>query len=114
MKSLLFFLIVGAACAQAPLMQLPPPGVPGQAAMPDLPDNTLIATLDDGTRITMGDFRRIYAALPPQNQGAVLRDRKAFLQQWSLMRKLSQMAEKKKLDQESPFKEAIEYSRMVV
>ena len=116
MKSLLLTLIVGAACAQTqpPPMQLPPPGAPPQATMPDLPDDTLIATLDDGTRLTMGDFRKIYAALPPQNQSAVLRDRKNFLQQWSLMRKLAMMAEKEKLDQASPFKEAIEYNRMAI
>ena len=82
--------------------------------MPDLPDETVVATLEDGTRITMGDFRKIYAALPPQNQSAVLRDRKNFLQQWSLMRKLAKMAEEQKLDQQSPFKEALDYNRMAI
>ncbi len=80
--------------------------------MPDLPDDTLIAQFDDGTKLTMGEFRRIYAALPPQNQQMALRDRRTFIQQWSLLRKLSIMAEKDKLDQESPTRESLEFDRM--
>ena len=82
--------------------------------MPDIPDQTTIAVFDDGVKLTMGDFKKILAALPPENQPLALRDRKAFLQQWAFMRKLAQMAEKQKLDQETPAREQLEYSRLMI
>jgi peptidyl-prolyl cis-trans isomerase C len=69
---------------------------------------------DDGTKFTMGDFKKIYGALPPENQQMALRDRENFLKQWGLMRKLSHMAEQQKLDQQSPTKETIDYYRMMI
>ena len=62
----------------------------------------------------MGDFKKIYAILPPQNQQMALRDRKNFLQQWAFMRRLSKMAEDQKLDEQSPTKEALAYYRMMI
>jgi parvulin-like peptidyl-prolyl isomerase len=87
---------------------------PPVAALPQLPDETVIAVFQDGTQFTMGEFKKIYAILPPQNQQMALRDRKTFLHQWALMRRLSQMAEQKKLDEQSPTREALHYSRMMV
>jgi peptidyl-prolyl cis-trans isomerase C len=103
MKALsLFVFACGVVAAQT---AAPPP------AVPDLPNDTVIAVFDDGSKLTMGDFRNLYAALPA-NQQAMLRDRKAFLEQYALMRKLAQMAEADKLDQASPNKEALAFSRM--
>jgi parvulin-like peptidyl-prolyl isomerase len=82
--------------------------------MPDLPEDTVVAILGDGTKFTFGDFKRIYAALPPPNQQMAIRNREQFLHQWEMMRKLTKMAEAAKLDQESPYKEALEYGRMNV
>jgi peptidyl-prolyl cis-trans isomerase C len=82
--------------------------------LPDLPDNTVIATFDDGSKFTMADFRNLYAVLPPNNQQGMLRDRKAFLEQYALLRKLARMAEADKLDQTSPNKEALAYNRMIL
>src|SRR5689334_22748058 len=94
------------------------PATPSTAApappLPDLPDSTVVATFDDGVTLTMGDFRKIYAILPPQNQQMALRDRRTFLQQWAFMRKLSRMADQQKLDQESPAKEALAYYHMMI
>ena len=87
---------------------------PKAPAFPPLPDDAVIAVFDDGHQLTMGEFKKIYAALPPQNQQMALRDRKTFLEQWAFMRKLSQMAEKEKLDQQSPTKEALDYYRMMI
>jgi peptidyl-prolyl cis-trans isomerase C len=91
-----------------------PPAAPATQAMPELPDTTVVATFDDGTTFTMGDFRKIYAILPPQNQQMAMRDRKTFIEQWAFMRKLSAMAEQEKLDQQSPSKEALGYYRMMI
>jgi len=112
MKASIFgiFACVIGLCAQN---ALPPPAAPAPV-LPELPDATVIATFDDGVALTMGDFRRIYAVLPPQNQQMALRERRAFLQQWAFMRKLSQMADKQKLDQESPTKEALAYYHLMI
>jgi parvulin-like peptidyl-prolyl isomerase len=82
--------------------------------MPDIPDQTTIAVFDDGVKLTMGDFKKIFAVLPPDNQPLALRNRQTFLQQWAFMRKLAQMAEKQKLDLESPAREQLDYSRLMI
>jgi parvulin-like peptidyl-prolyl isomerase len=103
--------VIGAwaqAVPAPPAISAPAPG------LPELPDETVVATFDDGTPFTMGEFRRIYAILPPQNQQMALRDRRTFLQQWAFMRKLSLMADQQKLEQESPTKEALAYYHMMI
>jgi peptidyl-prolyl cis-trans isomerase C len=95
------------------------PGKPGPQtapapALPNLPDETVIATFEDGVKFTMGDFRRLFAVLPPDSQQMALRDRKMFFHQWALMRTLSQLAEKNKLDEQSPNKEALNFNRMLL
>ena len=82
-------------------------------SIPDLPDDTVIAIFDDGVKFTMSDFRNLYAAIPA-NQQAMLRDRKAFMEQYALLRKLAQMAEAEKLDQKSPNKETLAFNRMIM
>jgi peptidyl-prolyl cis-trans isomerase C len=113
----LLFVCLTALWAQTPPSQNSsvPPGIAAPAPkIPDLPDDTLVAVFDDGTKFTMGDFKKIYGALPPENQQMALRDRENFLKQWGLMRKLSHMAEQQKLDQQSPTKETIDYYRMMI
>ena len=90
----------------------PPPAA--TPTMPDLPDDSVVAIFGDGTKFTMGDFRRIYEALPPVNQQMALRNREQWLHQWELFRKLTKMAEDAKLDQQSPYKETLAYQRMTV
>lgn len=84
------------------------------AALSSISDETVVATFDDGAKMTMGDFKRIYAVLPAENQQQAMQNRQAFVQQWALMRKLASMAETEKLDQMSPSKEALEYYRLVI
>ena len=101
--SIFAFLCLGAVWAQTPQPQ---------TTMPDLPDETVVAVFDDGVKFTFGDFKRVYAALPPDAQKMALVDRHNFLQQWALMRKLAKMAEEIKLDQQSPIREQLEYNRL--
>jgi peptidyl-prolyl cis-trans isomerase C len=96
------------ACLVALEAQTPP------NPLPNLPDDTQIAVFEDGTKFTMGDFKRIYATLPPENQQLALRDRQLFLKQWALMRNLAHMAEMQKLDQQTPVKEQLEYYRLMI
>src|SRR5262245_10184667 len=107
------FCVFGCMAAWAQSVPLPPAGQT-TPTLPNLPDETVIATFDDGIPFTMGEFRKIYAVLPPENQQMALRDRRTFLQQWAFMRKLSQMAEQQKLDNETPTKEALAYYRMMI
>jgi peptidyl-prolyl cis-trans isomerase C len=107
--STLLFSSLLALRAQTPAMPPAPTGT-----LPDLPDDSVICVLDDGAKLTMGEFRGLYAALPPNMQQMALSNRPEFLHEYSLMRKLSRMAEEKKLDQESPYKEALVFSRMMV
>jgi peptidyl-prolyl cis-trans isomerase C len=113
MKALFACFLIGVigAWAQVPPVPSAAPLAPG---LPELPDETVIATFDDGATFTMGEFRKIYNILPPQNQQMALRDRRTFLHQWAFMRKLARMAEQQKLDQESPSKEALAYYRMMI
>jgi parvulin-like peptidyl-prolyl isomerase len=93
--------------------QTAPPAAPAPQ-LPNLPDETIVAKFDDGTTFTMGDFKKYYQVLPPANQQMALRDRREFLHQWALFRKLAKQAEEQKLDEQSPYKEAAEYARMQV
>jgi peptidyl-prolyl cis-trans isomerase C len=114
---LLALLCSSAAWTQsvAPPPSITPPGAQPEAQkMPNLPDDTVIAILGDGSKFTMGDFKKIYAVLPPGNQQMALRSPKTFLHQWEMMRKLTVMADKNKLAEESPYKEALLYARMNV
>ena len=110
MKVLNVFLF--ACCSVAWAQTAPAPAAAPQ--MPDIPDQTTIAVFDDGVKLTMGDFKKIFAVLPPDNQPLALRNRQTFLQQWAFMRKLAQMAEKQKLDLESPAREQLDYSRLMI
>jgi peptidyl-prolyl cis-trans isomerase C len=103
MKGLAFFVF---SCGLAAAQGAPPPD------LPDLPEDTVIAVFDDGAKLTMREFKNIYSVLPPNAQQGAMRDRKAFLEQWGLFRKLADVAEKKKLDQASPNREALEYNRL--
>jgi len=110
MKTLLFaFTLLGAAWAQSaagPASDPPP--------LPNIADDEVVAIFGDGTKFTMGDFKRTYATLPPAQQQMAIRNREQFLHQWEMLRKLTKMAEVSKLDEQSPYKEQIEYARMNV
>jgi peptidyl-prolyl cis-trans isomerase C len=87
---------------------------PPAGTLPNIPDQTVIAVFDDGTKLTMGELKAYYGVMAPNSQQAIVHDRKAFLEQWALLRKLAGIAEQKKLDQTSPNKEALEYNRLLV
>jgi peptidyl-prolyl cis-trans isomerase C len=108
--TLFVFICLGTALAQT----APAPVAVPAPQMPNLPDEAVIAKFDDGTTFTMGDFRKYYQVLSPQQQQMAMSDRSKFLHQWALFRKLTRQAEEQKLGEQSPYKESIEYSRMQV
>jgi peptidyl-prolyl cis-trans isomerase C len=110
MKAFLFpsLLFAVAAWAQSTAPQPVAPSAPP----PDLPADTVVATFGNGEKVTAGELRSFIAAMPPQMQQNALRDRKAFVQQFALMQRLSEMAEQAKLDQQSPTRESLAFNRM--
>ena len=102
MKLLFIVFIFAAAMATA---QTPPPA--GQNPSPE----TVIATID-GKKMTYGELEKFMQGLAPQTRQAAMRNRKQFIQQFALMQRLSELAEKSKLDERSPYKEAIAFNRM--
>jgi peptidyl-prolyl cis-trans isomerase C len=105
MKFLSAFAFLCLHCAFA--QPAPPP-------LPKLPDDTPIAEFDDGTKFTMGDFKKIFGVLSPAQQQMALRDRMQFLQQYAFMRKLARMAEQEKIGERSPIREALENYRLQI
>jgi peptidyl-prolyl cis-trans isomerase C len=101
-----FVCLCGVIAAQTPAAPAP--------AMPNLPDDTVIAVFDDGAKMTMGELKAFYGVLPANSQQAIARDRKGFLEQWALLRKLTAIAQAKKLDQASANEKALEYQRMLI
>ena len=107
MKSLLLFVITAGLWAQA----VPtPPIVTG--TLPNLPDEEVVATLTDGSKVTMADVKAIYGALNPVQQQGIIRDPSAFLHQWGVMKRLAQIAEERKLHEQAPTKQILEQNRM--
>jgi peptidyl-prolyl cis-trans isomerase C len=102
MKLLFFVFIVAAAAA---LAQAPPAA--GENPTPE----TVVATIE-GKKMTYGELEHFMQGLPPQTRQAAMRNRKQFIQQFALMERLSELAEKSKLDERSPYKEAIAFNRM--
>jgi len=120
MKSPFFLVLVclGAVSAQTPA---PPPASPrppaaqpkSAAAFPELPDPTVIAEFQDGTKFTMGDLKKLYPVLPAPLQNAVKQDPVEFFHEYATMLKYEQIAHEKKLDEQSPYKEALNFSRLI-
>ncbi|MDQ6705776.1 MAG: peptidylprolyl isomerase [Acidobacteriota bacterium] len=96
--------------------------LPGQVAAPAVqtkpaaatpaPD-TVIATIE-GKKLTFGELQSYLAALDPQRQKLAMRDPAELVRQYAVMKHLAAVAEQSKLDQKSPYKEAIASSRMQV
>jgi peptidyl-prolyl cis-trans isomerase C len=93
-----------AAWAQIPLANI----------LPEVPGETVLAEFDDGVKFTMQDFRSVYLALDQRQQQAALQDRRQWLEQYALFRKLAKMAEAEKLDEASPTKQLLQFQRMVL
>jgi parvulin-like peptidyl-prolyl isomerase len=77
-----------------------------------VPPDTVVATVD-GQKIMASQLQVILRVLAPAQQEAAMRTPQAFLEQFGLMRRLSELAEKAGRDQKTPFKEQLAYNRML-
>lgn len=89
--------------------------VPGESVVPitSLPPATVVATID-GKKVTAGELQLVIRQLPPQYQQKIQSNRRMFIEQYGLLLRLSAEARKEKLDQQSPYKEEIEYATMQI
>src|SRR5271169_1054293 len=101
-----FSIAVLAPFAVIGVAQTPPVG-------PPRPAGTVIATVD-GKKVTYGDIEKYLRSVTPQMQQNAMKNRKEFIREYGLMLRLYEMAEKAKLDQKSPYKEALEGARMQI
>lgn len=103
-------LVSAAAWAQANPQAAQPKAAPG--GQPD--SSTVVAVFDDGTPLTFGELKIFISNMPPQNQQLAMRDQKALIRQFALMRKLAKMAEKNNLHEQTPTKEMLAHHRLQV
>lgn len=89
--------------------------IPAPAVLPfaALPPETVIATVD-GEKVTAGELQMVLRSVPPQAQQMAQANRRLFVEQYGMLLRLAREAREAKLDQQSPWKEAIEYSRLNV
>jgi peptidyl-prolyl cis-trans isomerase C len=89
--------------------------IPAAAILPisKLPAETVIATVD-GEKVTAGELQAVLRGMPEQIQKQAESNRRVFVEQYAVLRRLAEDAKKAKLDQASPWKEAIEYGTMQV
>ncbi|HEX8984410.1 MAG TPA: peptidylprolyl isomerase [Bryobacteraceae bacterium] len=89
--------------------------IPAEAVLPitALPPATIIATID-GKKVTAGELQTVLRAMPAQVQQQAQSDRRRFLEQYGVLMHLADEARKAKLDEQSPYKEAIEYNTMQI
>lgn len=91
------------------------PGATPQAPnLPDLPGDKVIARFDDGTELTVDQLRQLYPVLPQPLQNAVNRDPAEFFREYAIMRAYTKIAEKDKLDEQEPYKEALAFHRLLI
>jgi len=88
--------------------------IPTASIFPEISDDKVLAIFDDGVRFTMGQFRGLFTVMNSQMQQTALQNRKDWIQQYALFRKLALMAEQDKLDQVSPTREALAFNRMLL
>jgi parvulin-like peptidyl-prolyl isomerase len=108
MKALSFLILsclivpgVDAAWAQsAPSSPAPPAGETS---------DTVIATFDDGVTMTAGQYQALLAA----NASWQGQNREQVIHKYGVLRKAAALAKSRKLDEKSPYKEALEFSTMV-
>lgn len=104
-------LIAALVLGQTSSERMAPPDVPIHPSMASVPPETVVAVVD-GKKITAGDLGRLLTAL---NLGDnFLKNKKEFLRTFGLLARVSATAEKNGLDRISPYKERLEYGRMMV
>jgi parvulin-like peptidyl-prolyl isomerase len=113
----LLFLPVVSGCAQRKFLSAPIAAAQQAAessAKPGEGSKEPVVVTVEGRTFTAADLDKILAVLSPAQQQTYAKDRKEFVKQLARLMHLSQLAEKDKLDQQSPVKEQLELARMTM
>ena len=81
-------------------------------AAASVPPETVVAVVN-GKKVTAGEVQKMVAGVPAQAQQAYLRDPKQFMTEYAWYMYLQSLAEKNKLQEQSPYKEILEFHRML-
>ena len=68
----------------------------------------------NGKPITAKEMEEFSAGLPPQFQQYYQQDKEGFLKQYAVLMKFSKLAEAAKVDQASPYKQRLEFTRLQI
>src|ERR1035438_7878412 len=98
--SIFVLLCAGAVWAQSPYGAIPD-------ILPKLTDDAQIAVFADGTVLTAGQLRGYLTVLDPGKQTIAAQSPETLIQEIAFMRKLAGLAEREKLDQQSPAREQL-------
>lgn len=82
-------------------------------AQTEIPGDTVVAIVN-GEKMTADQIKKLVAAAAPQLQAQFARDPKGFLREHATVMALVKHAVDNKLDQQSPYKEQLEFQRRVV
>lgn len=97
--------------AQGPTTKPAPAPPAGQPAVAG--PETVVATVD-GKPVTAAEIQGLFRTVGPQVQQNAAKDPLAFLRQYAMLKRLSERAEQRKLDQKSPYREALAAGRMQI
>ena len=97
-------------CAQTPV---PAPPAPSSAAKDTIPPDTVVLEME-GKKLTAADVDRLLAVYPFAIQQAIRANPTRGLPQLFMLKYLADEAVKRGLDQQSPYKESLEYNRLNV
>lgn len=107
MKSLLLLSFAAGMSLAAEPQSTPP------SAGSNVPPETVVAIVE-GRKLTARELENMLTAMGPQAQQNFNGNRKEFLRQLGLLMKLASLAEKNKLQDESPYRERLEFARMQI
>lgn len=101
-----YFFVAFVVCGSVFAQVLTPPVTPPSKVA----DDTVVATVD-GKKYTAAEVRKLASGLPTQFQQGMSVNPEGGLQQILLTNYLAEQAEKDKLDQDSPYKEELQFQR---
>lgn len=111
---------IASASAQTPAASPPKPAAAAapQSAKPAAPtsaisDETVVATVN-GKKMTAAQVKNMLAATPPQYWRAFTTNPAQFMRDYSWYVHLKEDAEKRGVDKETPYREQLEFQRMMI
>jgi peptidyl-prolyl cis-trans isomerase C len=101
-------LLAQAPAAQGPTVQATQEVDPAKALPPDA-----IVAVVNGRKLTADEVKKMVGTVPPQAQRAFANNPQQFMREYAWYMHLQDLAQKREIDKESPYKERLEFQRML-